>query len=268
MRTKYGLRPAGRIVYIPLLLLRPFPLRFRRCEDADREAALRDSVARLGILEPLTVCYGEGDVYYVIAGERRRKAAAALGLKEAPCILVDAAPAVCAVYALSGNVQRKELHYLEKAACLEQICASFHLSAEELAEMAGISLPELRRLTRYLAIPARLRRIMTEKDLPEPFAALLLHHADDAEKQKLLEQITGEDLTLQQAQARSAAILKGNDTPRQKTKKYYRDLTVFLNTLDHTVDAMREGGVDAACEKTETGSEIEYRIRIPKIKTG
>ena len=257
------LRPAGRIVYIPLRLLRSFPLRPRVYYNAEAEAELTNSIAELGIVEPLTVCYGDGDRYYIISGERRFRAAKALGLEEAPCVLAELDDLDAVLFRISDGFQHEELNYFEKAEYIERVSLSFSIEYSELAEKTGVPLQELRSFSRLLNIPPPMRRRMIENGLTERFARLLLHHADDQEKKALLDEIIGDRLTLSQAKARSEEILQGKK-PKRRILTFFRDLTVFLNTIEHAVDTMRESGIAANSEKRETDELIEYRITIPK----
>ena len=42
-------------------------------------------------------------------------------------------------------------------------------------------------------------------------------------------------------------------------------MRIFINTLNHAVDAIRRAGIDADTAKSETDEYIEYVVRIPKI---
>ena len=47
-------------------------------------------------------------------------------------------------------------------------------------------------------------------------------------------------------------------------KKSFRDIRIFINTLNHAVDAIRRAGIDADSARSETDEYIEYVVRIPK----
>ena len=100
-----------RVQYIPLARLRPNPQQPRRRFD---EAALRelaDSIRAYGILQPLTVRRVE-DGYQLIAGERRMRAAAMAGLREAPCLVAQVDEQDAGMLALIENLQRRDLDFM------------------------------------------------------------------------------------------------------------------------------------------------------------
>ena len=45
----------------------------------------------------------------------------------------------------------------------------------------------------------------------------------------------------------------------------FKNVTVFTNTVERAVDTMRQAGVPAEMERTETSETIEYRISVSKI---
>ena len=72
--------------------IRPDPQQPRREFDADQMEHLTASVRERGVRQPIRVWFVAGDdVYQIIAGERRYRAARAAGLKAIPC-LVDEEP--------------------------------------------------------------------------------------------------------------------------------------------------------------------------------
>ena len=258
-------RTGGRILYVPLDLLKSNPQRPRTVFDAEAEEALARSLAEHGVLEPLTVFYGEEDCYYIVSGERRFRAAKRLSLPALPCILIDPAPSDAAMLALAGNLHRSALHDFEKAEAIERISREYGLCPDEIAAGTGLPAQTLRELTRLLSVPEALRDRILRAGLPTEFAVLLLHHPDDGEKAALLDRILAERLTLPEAKALSAEMRKPRKQGSGRVVSLFKDLTVFLNTIEHAVDVMRESGIAAEREKTETAGEIEYRIRIPRI---
>ena len=53
---------------------------------------------------------------------------------------------------------------------------------------------------------------------------------------------------------------------RRRTMFVLKDVRVFLNTLAHGLDMMKQGGIDADLQKHETDSELVLTISIPKQK--
>ena len=261
---KNKVRTGGRILFIPTAEINENPLRPRIYYNADDLAALCDSISQIGIVEPLTVFFAENDRYYVVSGERRLRAARFLGLDELPCIVVDFNEKQASFACLAQNTQRRELNFFETAVFLERLHDAFGYTYRQLSEKTGIPVQEIHQKIRLLAIPAAMRKTVIENGLTERFAQLLLRHPDDEQKQTLLEMIIGERLPLSEAKARSSALLREAETKKRVYLRFFKDITVFVNTVERAVDAMLESGVPAESDKTDAEDYVEYRVRIPK----
>ena len=93
------------------------PNRFQPRREFDEAALeeLRESIARHGILQPLSVrAIGDGR-YELIAGERRLRAARLAGLTHVPVVMRTATDAEMAEMALIENIQREDLNPIEEA---------------------------------------------------------------------------------------------------------------------------------------------------------
>ena len=176
-------RTGGKILYIPISELYENPMRPRIYYSGEALTSLCESIAQIGIVEPLTVFYAENDRYYVISGERRLRAARLLELDELPCVLVDYDEKEASFACLAQNTQRKELNFFETAVFLERLHEHYGYSYRQLAEKTGVPLQELHCKLRLLSIPPDMRKTVIENGLTERFAQLLLRHPDDAQKQ-------------------------------------------------------------------------------------
>lgn len=258
------LKTGGRILYIPTEEIHENPLRPRIYYNGEELAALRASIEQIGIVEPLTVFYAENDRYYVISGERRLRAARLLGLDELPCVLVDFNARQASFACLAQNTLQKELNCFETAVFLERLHNAYGYTYWQLSQRTGIPVQEIHRKLRLLSIPVAMRKTMIENGLTERFAQLLLRHPDDGQKESLLQMIVSERLPLSEAKARSSALLRQEETQQRVYLRFFKDLTVFVNTIEHAVDTMIESGIPAESDKTDTEDYLEYHIRIPK----
>jgi ParB family chromosome partitioning protein len=112
----------------------------RRTFDPDRLAELTASVRREGILQPIAVRYdGDRDVYVVIHGERRLRAARDAGLAAIPAIVRDVPHDRRLVQQLMENIVRDDLNAVERAAALRALKVQLDDAPwDTVAEMVGI----------------------------------------------------------------------------------------------------------------------------------
>ena len=257
------LKTGGQILLIPLRDLRENPLRARIYYNDNRTDELVRSIALSGIVEPLTVSAADRGKYVIVSGGRRYRAALALGYSCVPCVLIDTDADELLFTGLSNQLTHDPLSFFEIAQSYEKLRDHFDLTYEETANRIGVSAAEMMAKIRLLQIPPKLRRIILEHGLSESYAKLLLKHSDE-QKETLLNRIIQEHLSLSEARALSAQLLQDRPAQQGRIKTFFKDATVFINTIDRACAAMAEGGVNATVEKTEDETRVEYSIVISK----
>ena len=96
----------GEIVDIPVEKVIPNPNQPRKKFYAEDINNLAESIRQNGIIQPLSVRIRD-NVYELIAGERRLRAAKIVQLKYVPCIVFNISERTSAVLALVENIQRQ-----------------------------------------------------------------------------------------------------------------------------------------------------------------
>src|SRR5574340_1844087 len=109
-----GRMPASGVAQIPVELIEPNPHQPRSNFDEDQLAELADSIREHGIIQPLIVVPGEGNMFTLIAGERRLQAAKKAGLETVPVITRQANGLEMPEVALIENVPRCDLNVLDE----------------------------------------------------------------------------------------------------------------------------------------------------------
>jgi ParB family chromosome partitioning protein len=262
----------GSIVYLPVDEILPNPVQPRKrfCREGLEE--LRDSISEHGILNPLTVRLRCGR-YELVAGERRLRAARMAGLESVPCIVVDVNIEESSLIALVENLQRRDLDFIEEAEGISQLIRLFGMSQEEAARRLGKSQPAVANKLRLLRLPSDVLERLRASDLTERHGRALLRLPTSEAQRAALEYILERRLTVAQTDAYVDRLLAEPETepeagrdPRQKKLFVMKDVRIFLNTLTHGLDMMRQGGIDADVRRRETDDQLELTIRIPKKK--
>jgi ParB family chromosome partitioning protein len=129
--AELGAEPGARVLELPLDMLRENPYQPRRTFDADAMRDLTASIKQHGILQPLIGRREADGRVTVIAGHRRWQAAKAAGLSTVPVLLRSAVTdADLQVLALIENLQREDLHPVEKARALGAVAQCFPTQAQ------------------------------------------------------------------------------------------------------------------------------------------
>ena len=143
---------------IPLGRLRPDPEQPRKTFDERALEDLAASIREHGILQPLLV-RAEGDLYYIVAGERRFRAAERVGLDALPARLLGDSNRTRELQ-LVENLQREDLPLLDEARALAELQAVTGATVRSLEQATGKSKSYIARRLALLKMPADVRALL------------------------------------------------------------------------------------------------------------
>ena len=248
-----------RVLDLPIDALRPNPNQPRIEFDEASLRSLSDSIRRYGILQPLTVRRTD-EGYELIAGERRLRAAKLAGLREVPCLLARSSEEESALLALIENLQRRDLHYLEEAAAIARLIATYGLSQEQAAERLGKSQSAIANKLRLLQLTADQRQFVLDNGLTERHARAVLRLPENRRSEALI-MIAKRKMNARATDLYIDQLL--NETPGKHRVSMVKDVRIFVNTIDHAIRLMTDNGVPATSHREERDGYIEYTVRIP-----
>ncbi len=267
MRRGRGLLESGRILYLPTEQLRPNPSQPRKIFDSDGLQELAASIQNYGILQPLTVRRRNGE-YELVAGERRLRAAKLAGLTEVPCILLTVDEQQSSMVALVENLQRRDLDYIEEAEGLARLMRQYGLNQEQAAAKVGKSQSAVANKLRLLRHSPAVLAALRENGLSERHARALLRLPTEQERMAALAVIVKQQMNVAKTEEYIEALLakkKQPEEPKKGIRKLIvRDVRLFLNSVNHSLDLIRGAGIRAEASQEETDSEIVLTIRLPK----
>jgi ParB family transcriptional regulator, chromosome partitioning protein len=165
---------------IPLAFLRPNPRNPRKAFDDQDLEDLVASIREKGIIQPILArtIAGLADIYEIIAGERRWRAAQRAGLHDAPVILVEADDKQALELAIVENVQRADLNALEEALGYQQLESEYNYTQADLARVIGKSRSHVTNTLRLLKLPEKTKQLLAEGKISAGHARALLTRAD------------------------------------------------------------------------------------------
>ena len=267
MRKTKGLLENGRILYLPVGKIRPNPAQPRKIFEHEGLRELAASISHYGILQPLTVRRVSGE-YELVAGERRLRAAKIAGLFEVPCILLSVDEEQSGLVALVENLQRRDLDYIEEAQGLLRLMRQYSMSQEQAASKVGKSQSAVANKLRILRHGERVLAKLREHMLSERHARALLKIEDEQERLQVIDIIVKRQLNVARTESFIETLLEKKAEPKKGIRKLIvRDVRLFLNSVDHSLELVRGAGIDAKASREETEHEIVLTIRLPK-RTG
>ena len=85
------------------------------------------------------------------------------------------------------------------------------------------------------------------------------------QRARALSIIIDRHLTVSESEQLIEQMIRKNEAPKKQMLRGFKDIRIFINTLNNAVDNIRRAGIDADSVKTETDEYVEYIVRIPKI---
>ena len=162
-------------VSIEKIIAGPFQPRKKFQEEEIQNLSF--SIKKQGILQPLIVRSREGktDVYEIIAGERRWRAAKLAGLKEIPVVIKEIGNKEGLEIALIENIQRENLNPLEEAEAYSRLIEELGYTQEALAEVIGKSRSHIANMMRLLSLPLAVKDLVQAEKISAGHARALVH---------------------------------------------------------------------------------------------
>lgn len=266
INRKRGFFESGRVLFLPLDNISPNPHQPRQIFSPEGLEELAQSIQTHGILQPLSVRRLSSGRYQLISGERRLRAAKLAKLREVPCIVVAVDEEESSLLALIENLQRRDLDFLEEAQALRTLMDTYRFSQEEAAKKLGKSQSAVANKLRILKLPPDLLDKLRQEGLTERHARALLRLPSPEQQREAAEEVIRQKLTVAKTEALVEALLSRQQTEqtgRSKPRYKIRDLRIFLNTIDKSLEVLRRSGLEPTWEKQQREEGMVVTIVIP-----
>ena len=155
--------------------------------DQPRKKFLKDdlddlarSIIEKGIIQPLIVrkTVNKNDIYQIVAGERRWRAAQIAKIHSVPVILREFSDLEVLEVAIIENIQRSDLNPIDEARGYQQLMSRFSHTQEKLSKALGKSRSHIANLLRLLTLPEDVQRMLSENIISIGHARALITRDD------------------------------------------------------------------------------------------
>ncbi|MBR2282499.1 MAG: ParB/RepB/Spo0J family partition protein [Spirochaetales bacterium] len=189
--------------------VKPNPNQPRKIFDQTALEELSASIKTQGILQPILVEEIADDVYVIVAGERRYRAAKMAGLKIVPCIVRSFTDLQRMEVSLIENIQRENLNPVEEARAYSYLLSQAGIKQEELAQKVGKGRSTITNSIRLLQLPEKMLDALEKGYFSPGHARALLSVENPADQEVLFSKIIDDDLSVRQAEALASDLNKG-----------------------------------------------------------
>lgn len=226
---------------IPISDIRPNPFQPRRAFDKAELAELEASLLKNGLLQPITVRSNPAEGgFELIAGERRLKAAAAIGWTEIQALVREVDDKTLLTLALVENLQRADLNPMEEAEGYRRLIQEFGATQRQVAEVVGKDRVSVSNALRLLNLPAAVRDLISRGKITPGHARPLLGLPDEKQMLALAEQIVTGQLSVREVERRVTVEVPGRRRGSKKAKHPSTPLAPAQLEIRGIEDELRE----------------------------
>lgn len=239
---------------LPIAAIETNPHQPRTHFDDEALDELAESIRVHGIIQPLLVAENpqRPDLYWLIAGERRWRAAQRAGLDSVPAIVREATPRDLVELAIIENVQRADLHPLEEAAAYAALIESHGLTQAEVAERVGKSRPAVANSIRLLQLPQAAHTALQGGAITSGHARALLALDEAEQVEEAVAAIIANGLNVRQAEALVKRLLTAPEPPPTKSAAPISAATAQVSRMEEGI--RRALGTKVAINRNSQGA--------------
>ena len=167
--------------------------------DSEKLTDLISSIKEKGVLQPILV-RRKNDGYEVVAGERRLRAARALGMDEVPVVVKNLSDEESLVVALIENLQREELNAIESARAFKRLIDEFNFTQDIVAQQVAKDRSTITNFLRLLRLPGEIQKSISDGKISMGHARALLGVEDQKKQKALFEKTIKKGLSVRESE--------------------------------------------------------------------
>jgi ParB family chromosome partitioning protein len=218
-------------------------------------AELADSIRVHGVIIPLVVRPRPEGGYYLIAGERRWRAAQRAGLHEVPVVVQEVDSKVAFERALVENLQRADLGPIEEATAYQRLVDEFGQTQDQIAERIGKDRSSVSNAMRLLKLPPAVRQMVEDARLQMGHARALLGLEDAAAIERAAHTVIDKGLSVRATEA----LVKQRRAPEKAKPRKVTEKSASVKDLEERLTKALGGPV--AITEDEPGKAGRIQIR-------
>lgn len=226
--TNEALKEDTGVVELKINEIEPNASQPRKFFDDEKLIQLSESIMQHGIIQPIIVKKHD-NLYTIIAGERRWRAAKLAGLNRVPVLIKDFTDKQVMEIALIENLQREDLNPIEEAEAFLHLMDEFSLTQEQIAETIGKSRSAIANSIRLLGLSQEVRKYIISGDLTSGHARTLVIIQDEELQKSAAEYIIENRLNVRDTENYIKNLFKNKE--KKKTQIVNPDFKVVEDKL-------------------------------------
>ncbi len=218
----------GEKVYnIELDLIEPNPNQPRKHFGERQQAELEDSIRVQGVISPI-ILVRRGEKYMIVAGERRYRAAKAVGLNTIPAMVKQIDERMVREISLIENLQRENLNAIEEAEAIQELMTLNGYTQEQLANRIGKARSSVANIIRLLSLEEEVKSLVAQDRLSAGHARTLIPITDRETQIDFAYQAADGEMSVRELEVKVRYYLNPEKQPRKLNKEEKQRLTLEM----------------------------------------
>lgn len=242
----------GDIKNIKISLIEPNKKQPRRNFDEDKITVLANSIKEHGLIQPIIITPSKNNMYKIVAGERRWRAAKKARLKEIPAVIRTYDDEQVAEIALIENLQRENLNPIEEAIGYNLLIEEFNLTQETISSRVGKSRSAVANSLRLLSLEDDIKKLLINGVISSGHARAILSVEDALLRSAMAKKIADDNLNVRQAEALAKQLQKKTPVKKEKKKsasdieleKIQQNLSSAMGTKVRIIHTPKKGKIE------------------------
>lgn len=226
--ASYDEETGDRLTTLAITDITPGKYQARVQMNDDALLDLAESIKAQGVIQPVIVREQGGQLYELIAGERRWRAAQLAGLTDIPVVIKNVDDRDTMAMGLIENIQRENLNPIEEAQGLKRLIDEFELTHETVAEAVGRSRSAISNSLRLLKLPEPVQDLLFKRHLEMGHARALLS-LTVPQQLDLAQKAVKNGWSVREMERRSQSLMTGEKI--EPTQRIDPDISRLTETL-------------------------------------
>lgn len=239
-----------RIEEIDTNLICPNPNQPRKIFEQNKLDELTESIKKYGVIQPIIV-RKEGELYTIIAGERRWRACKNANIKSIPCIVRDIENKNASEIALIENLQREDLNPIDEANAYEFIMDRYGITQEEVSNIVGKSRVYVTNILRLSNLDEYVKNKIVKNEISAGHGRAILSMPPE-DQIAIADKIIKEDLSVREVEK----LVRNFKKPKRKS---IPEKDKFISYVEEMLSERFSSKVNIKKNKNKGKIEIEYK---------
>jgi ParB family chromosome partitioning protein len=222
------------IVALDVSKISPNPRQPRKTFDDAKLEELTMSIKEQGITSPILV-RRKGDLFELIAGERRLRAAKKAGFSTIPAIIKDFSDEQSLEITIVENLQREDLNPIEEAMAYKMLSEEFNLTHDQIAKKVGKDRSTVSNALRLLELPQKIIDSIAAGEITAGHARPLLGVEDSDHQIEVWREIVKKDLSVRDVEALLSIIAEKNPPTGGERRKKTKHTDIALKEIEDRI---------------------------------